>query len=113
MTVLEEGVATPPVVELEHGEPQRQRRATVAFRAILVIPHWVWLYLVGIAASFALIGAWFAALFTGRVPKGIHEFNARYVRYATRVIAYMALLTDTYPPFGLDAEDYDVELIVA
>ena len=43
------------------------------FRLLLSIPHIVWLILWGIAVFFALIAAWFAALFAGRVPGSLHR----------------------------------------
>jgi hypothetical protein len=102
-----------PVVELDHGGPQPQRRVTIAFRAILLIPHWVWLYLVAIATGFALIGAWFGALFTGRVPVGLHRFIGRFLQYLTRVMAYGGLLTDEYPSFDLSPDEaYPFELVL-
>src|SRR5207253_2100605 len=70
------------------------------FRLLLVIPHMIWLALWGIAVEVAVFIAWFAALFTGRVPEGLHSFIASYVRYMTRVTAYMFLLANPFPPFG-------------
>jgi hypothetical protein len=78
----------------------KRSRLTVFFRLLLVIPHLIWLVLWGIAAEVALLIAWFAALFMGQVPDGLHDFIARFVRYSTRVTAYMFLLADPYPPFG-------------
>ena len=53
--------------------------------------------------------AWFAALFTGRVPDGLHNFIAGYLRYYTRVTAYGAIMADPFPPFGGGGE-YPVDL---
>ena len=44
--------------------------------------------------------AWFAALFTGAVPQGLHDFIAGFLRYYTRVAAYATILGDPFPPFG-------------
>jgi hypothetical protein len=68
------------------------------------------LLLYGIAAGFVVIAAWFCALFTGRVPEGMHEFLVGYVRYATHVFAYASLLADPFPPLFADDELYDVEI---
>ena len=54
----------------------------------------------GIAVYFALIIAWFAALFTGRVPLSLHAFMADLLRYATRVTGYVNLLANPFPQFG-------------
>src|SRR5581483_1768391 len=89
----------------------RRSRLTVFFRLLLAIPHLIWLALWGIAAELAAVVAWFAALFTGRVPDGLHNFMASFVRYAIRVTAYVFLLADPFPPFG-SGGTYPVDLRV-
>jgi ABC-type multidrug transport system fused ATPase/permease subunit len=83
-------------------------RLTVFFRLLLAIPHFVWLGLWGIVAEIALFIAWVAAVLTGSVPDGLHSFLASYVRYATRVNAYMLLLANPWPPFT-SAAPYPVD----
>ena len=41
-------------------------------------------------------------LFTGRYPHGLYDLLVGIGRWALRVVAYVALLTDRYPPFRLD-----------
>jgi len=93
--------------------PRPQRRVTVLFRFLLVIPHYIVLYLLGIAVAVVVVIGWFAALFTGRLPAGLAGFLVGWLRWWTRVIAYVALLTDQYPPFTLDDEDYPVRVSAA
>jgi ABC-type multidrug transport system fused ATPase/permease subunit len=78
----------------------QRNRLTVFFRLLLAIPHFIVVLLWGIVAELAVLVAWFAALFTGRVPDGLHNFIASWLRYSTRVTAYIFLLADPFPPFG-------------
>jgi hypothetical protein len=88
----------------------RRSRLTVFFRLLLAIPQLIVLYLWGIVTFFAVVIAWFAALFTGRVPAGLHEFIARYLRMSTHVNAYILLLADPWPPFGGEPGSYPVDV---
>jgi hypothetical protein len=90
----------------------RRNRLTVFFRLLLAIPQLVWLGLWGIVAYLGWIVAWVVALVTGRVPDGLHEFLARYVRATTHVYAYVLLLADPWPPFGGARGSYPIDLRV-
>jgi hypothetical protein len=69
----------------------------------LAIPHYVVLFVLTIAATFAVIIAWFAILFTGTYPKSLFDFVVGVSRWGLRVQAYAFLLiTDKYPPFSLN-----------
>lgn len=71
---------------------------------LLAVPHCLVLAVLSIGAVFALIGAWFAILLTGRYPRGLFDFVEGVIRYATRVVGYaFMLVTDEYPPFQLHA----------
>ena len=78
----------------------RRNRLTVFFRLLLAIPQSIWLWLWSIAVAFTVLFAWLAALFTGRVPEGLHRFNARFLRAATHLYSYVLLLADPWPPLG-------------
>jgi hypothetical protein len=70
----------------------------------LAIPHFIVLFFLSIGAFLAVVGAWFAILFTGRYPRGLFDFVLGVLRWWNRVIAYaFALVTDEYPPFRLGA----------
>jgi hypothetical protein len=83
-------------------ELENRNRLTVAFRILLVIPQFIVLAVLGLAALVALIVAFFAVLFTGTWPAGLRDFVLGVMRWSLRVQAYFGLLTDVYPPFALD-----------
>ncbi len=100
-------------VEVRFGTTQPQRRVTVLFRLILAIPQLIVLYFLTLAAELVTIVGWFAALFTGRLPRSVATFLEGVLRWDVRVIAYMTLLVDRYPPFSLDPDvEYPVDLVV-
>jgi hypothetical protein len=82
-------------------ELQNRNRVTVGFRLILAIPHAIVLVALWIAAAVIFIVGFFAVLFTGRWPQGMRDFVLNVIRYQLRFEAYLALLTDQYPPFAL------------
>ena len=92
----------PVIFEADYVE--QRSRLTTFFRLILAIPLAIWLYVWGIVASFALLFAWLAIVFTGAYPQGLYDFVAKYTRFLARFTAYTALLSDPYPSFG-GAED--------
>jgi len=85
--------------------PERVSRWKVLFWKIFTAtPHMVVLGFLWIGAYVAIVIAWFAILFTGRFPRGLHGYVAGVIRWQTRVHAYFFSLTDEYPPFSLSAE---------
>jgi hypothetical protein len=109
---MEPTTSPDPTVHLSLLGPGPQRRWTVALRVILAIPHFLWLWLVIVVASFAVAIGWVCAIFIGRLPTGIREFVAKALLYQSRVMGYGYLLSDRYPPFSLSDDDYAVELLI-
>jgi Domain of unknown function (DUF4389) len=92
-------------------DDRQRNRLTVFFRLILAIPHFIWLLLWSIAAFFAAIVNWVATLVGGISPRGLHNFLAAYVRYATHFYAYLYLAANPYPSFdGSPGYPVDVEI---
>jgi hypothetical protein len=110
MTQVIEGGRSPIPVEVGFDVPHKQGRLSVAFRLILLIPHFVVMIVFGVLLEIGAVISWFVALFIGRIPKGAADFFARTIRYFTRVYAYGYLLTDRYPPFGLSRREYPLSV---
>lgn len=97
--------------EADYVEPQN--RAKAFFRWLLVIPWLIVGSIYGLVAQFVAIIAWFALLFTGRYPLGLHGFQAGYLRFTGRLFGYAYLQTEEWPPFGLeDDRTYPVRVDV-
>jgi Domain of unknown function (DUF4389) len=95
-------------VRLHVRDDLMRNRVTVLFRIILLIPHLIWVTAWSIIAVFAAIGGWFATLFTGTLPQGLHDFLAAYTRYVTHVFAYGSILAEPFPGF-LGESGYPVD----
>lgn len=91
-------------VRFEVQPPSGPRdRVRVGFRIFLALPQLLAVWALGLAWAVSTIVAWFAILFTGRYPASLYEFGVGVLRWNTRVEAYLLLMTDTYPPFSLEA----------
>ena len=90
----------------------KRNRLTVFFRLLLAIPLAIWLGIWGIFTYIAVLIAWVIALFMGRVPDGLRDFIARYLRALTHLSSYVLLLADPWPPFGGAPGSYPVDLRV-
>ena len=78
------------------------RWKVLVWKLITAIPHFIILTFLWIAIFVAVLVAWFAILFTGRYPRGLHSFVVGGMRWTARVGAYVYSLTDQYPPFSLE-----------
>jgi hypothetical protein len=92
-------------VGLTVDDDLRRSRVTVFFRLFLAIPHAIWFALWSALIIVLAIVGWFAALFTGRLPGGLHRFFCSYVRYSTRFFAYLYLVANPYPQFTGDLHE--------
>ncbi|AJE86050.1 putative transmembrane protein [Streptomyces albus] len=96
--------------ELDIPAPGRQRRWTVLLRWLLLIPQFLVLAVLGVAAFVMTVAGWFGALFLGHLPGPIARFLFGYLRYETRVRAYGMLLVDRYPPFSWRGPEHPVRI---
>jgi hypothetical protein len=73
----------------------------VTLKFIILIPHYIILYVLGIVAGICQLVIWIPVLFTGQYPGWAFTLNAGLTLWTTRVYAYTLGLTDQYPPFSM------------
>lgn len=89
----------PVQFEIDYPEDGRIARWRPILHWLLAIPAAIVLYVISIVAFLVLIIAFFAILFTKRFPRGLFDVALVYLRWNTRVTAYILWMTPKYPPF--------------
>jgi hypothetical protein len=74
----------------------------VVIRSILLIPHLVILWFLGIAVGFLNLITWFPVLMTGRYADWAYRIVGGFIRWSNRITCYLLLMTGPYPPLSLD-----------
>jgi hypothetical protein len=88
-------------VRLGVAEPLgKYSRAKTFFRLIVGIPVWICNYIWQIIAAVVSFIAWFAILFTGKMPEGLVKPLHGSLAYQSKALAYALLLTEDWPPFS-------------
>ncbi len=89
-------------VTLTFDSPETIARWRPLVHWLLAIPHLLILSVIQQVAQILAFIAWFAALFTGRIPGGLQKPIAMYLRYNARVTTYLLFQREEYPPFAFD-----------
>jgi hypothetical protein len=71
-------------------------------KGLVLIPHLIILYVVGLVVGLAELFIWIPVLFTARYPDWAYTLVAGYLRWLTRIMLYFYGLTDAYPAFSFD-----------
>ncbi len=93
----------PYPIRFELLYPTHLSRWEIFVKWLLVIPHLIALWVLGIISGVATAVAWFAILFTGGYPRTLFDFNVGVLHWSSRVSIYTVLMSDEYPPFTLDS----------
>jgi Domain of unknown function (DUF4389) len=95
-------------IDLTFDETEQQNRlwgipfVGLLVRSILLIPHWIVLFFIGIVFAFITLVTWIPVLVNGRTGDWVVRWVGGFYRWFNRVYAYALLLTGKYPPFRLD-----------
>jgi hypothetical protein len=84
--------------------PEKSSRGLLFLRLFFAgiyvgIPHGVCLYIRMIGHGVVAFIAWWAILFTGKMPESMFRFMSGTYRWLINIQAYQSFLTDEYPPF--------------
>ena len=105
---------TPYPVTFEMDFIERRGRLTTFFRWIIAIPHFLFAMAYGIAFYVVYVVAWVTLMVTARWPVGLYDFMGGFLRYLTRLSAYLYFGVDQYPPFsGAEDDTYPVRVHIA
>jgi hypothetical protein len=107
------GAAGSYPVDIELDAPERQSRWTIGLRWLLAVPALLLQSALNTALTVAALGAWFAALATGRMPRGLQHLGAYVVRYTAQATAYLFLVTPRYPHSGPSEEERPADAFLA
>ena len=102
-----EPVASTYPITFTYDPPERVARWRPLVNWILAIPHFILLYVLGLASNGLVILSWILIVFTGKQPEWIVNFHAMYLRYQVRVALFSVFMQDEYPPFGVQASAAD------
>ena len=102
---MEEPTTTQPSFTFDIAHQESYSRGQLLLRTFfgfiyIMIPHMFVLFFMYIAAGILRFIAWWAVLFTGKYPTGMHSFVVGTLRWGMRVVIYLSFMTDTYPPFS-------------
>lgn len=85
--------------QLEIDTPDKIANWRPLVHWLMAIPHMIISYVLTIVAEVVAVIAWFAILFTGKMPEGLANMICLALRYQTRTYAFVGFLHEDYPPF--------------
>jgi len=89
--------------------PERLSRLKTFFRGFLIIPAWLFLYLVMGVVYAGFFAGWTTVFFKKRYPRWLFTANSGALGFMSRTWAYAALQTDRYPSFDTDTSPVTLE----
>lgn len=94
-----------PDVRIDGGQPINRLWGIPIFgyivRVIVLIPHFIVLWVLSIVAAVLACFTWLPVLVLGRQAGPVLDLIGGTARYSVRLYAYLFLITDRYPPFRL------------
>jgi hypothetical protein len=104
--------------ELHFEKPKKPSRLLafpilgIAIRCILLIPYFIYEYVLQYGTQWSVFFSWFAVLFKGKYPESLYEFNRDFIRVSTAETLYTSYLTDTYPSYYISMKHKRVKILL-
>ena len=70
----------------------------IVIRSVLVIPHWIVVLIIGVAAYLVAFVAWIPILLNGRAPQIAYAVFGGLIRQQVRIYSWYLLCPVSYPP---------------
>lgn len=100
------GISDDPSYPIRANFPppaEKQSRLKAFFRWILALPVLLIVaYIVSYVIQLIAIAAWLTIVFRGYMPEWLNSTLTQLHSFELRVYGYVAILTDDYPPIGLE-----------
>lgn len=91
-----------PIRVIVAPRAERQSRLSAFFRIILAIPMLIVSYAVNYVHQWIAVIAWLTIVFRGYLPEQLNTAMTFCNSFYARVYGYLGLLTDDYPPIGVE-----------
>jgi hypothetical protein len=91
----------PSPIQMDLNSPLEVANWRVIGNPIMAIPHFLYLFVLGIVVNVITVIAWFSILFTGTYPESMYDFVAGVMRYQWRVATFYLFMREPYPEFGV------------
>jgi hypothetical protein len=90
-----------------------RRRLTTLVQPLLALPQYLVVSVATMPLLFVIVHSWFALLITGSWPSAAFRLITGWLRAATRVWAYLNIVSDQLPPWSTDDDaSYEVRLLI-
>ena len=83
-----------------------------AIRALILIPHYVILWFLGVLTGLSVLVSWIPVLLTGKQAQMLVSLYATTYTYSARVYGYLFFLAGPYPPIMPGSADYPINVQV-
>lgn len=114
--IVAAGLAQAYPINVLYEHPARYNRfwaipiVGILVKSIILIPHFIVLYILSMIVSLALLILWAPVLLGGKYPEWGYALLGGTLRWSARVMAFTLGLTDEYPPFTFRSSSEDGRL---